>query len=130
MKTVVSIISIFVGVTNLNAQSKSDSIIALKNEIKIKQIALAKLENSNNSSEINHQNENLTDEIINDLFEMKVISNKEIVSFSLSNDKFKVNNVLQPQTILQKFITKYKVSKGTAIACSKNKLSSSISINN
>lgn len=130
MKTIFTTIAIAVISISALAQTKQDSITKLKQEIKEKQIALSKLQNKEHANTTNLQSETVFDEIINDLYEMKLITNKETVSFNLSNEKMEVNNKKQSNEVHEKFIKKYKVSKGNSIACSKNKSSSSISVSN
>ena len=125
MKTILPFIVLTAATLTMSAQSKQDSINKLKQEITEKQIALKKLQK--NTTDI-VDNENVVDKIIDDLYQMKLITSKEKVSFSLSNDKMEVNNKKQPDDIFQKFKTKYSISKGTSIACGKNINNSSTSI--
>ncbi len=71
---------------------------------------------------------NLTDSIINDLLQMKLITDKNHVSFALSNEKFKVNDKEQAKEVFEKFKSKYHIVKGYSIAYAKSGNSKSTSI--
>lgn len=76
----------------------------------------------------NGTSEELIRNILNDLMSMKIINNKEVVAFSISNDKMEVNNKKQSDAVLEKFKSKYHIVKGYSIAYAKAKDTVSTSI--
>jgi hypothetical protein len=129
MKTILSLMMLTLATTNMLAQTTQDSINTLKKEIKEKQLSLEKLQKN---ATADFDRDNIIDKIIDDMYEMKLITSKEKLSFSLSNVKMEVNNKKQTEEIFQKFKSKYGISEGTSILCSKKNgnSSTSITINN
>lgn len=72
--------------------------------------------------------EEMIQNIIEDLFRMKIITDKKQVAFALSYDKLEVNNKRQPQEVLEKFKLKYHITKSYSIAYAKTETSTSTSI--
>lgn len=72
--------------------------------------------------------EEMIQNIIEDLFRMKIITDKRRVAFALSCDKLEVNNKKQPEEVLEKFKLKYHITKSYSIAYAKTETSTSTSI--
>jgi hypothetical protein len=70
----------------------------------------------------------ITDSIVDDLFKLHIIKERNHVSFNLKHNAFKVNDNVQSQEVLEKFKKKYHIVKGYSIAYAKTKGSTSTSI--
>lgn len=72
--------------------------------------------------------EEMIQNIIEDLFRMKIITDKKRVAFALSYDKLEVNNKKQPEEVLEKLKLKYHITKSYSVAYAKSETSTSTSI--
>lgn len=64
---------------------------------------------------INHPDNDITENIVDDLLAMNIIRNKTNVAFALTADELRVNDEKQPDEVLQKIKEKYKITPGTVI---------------
>lgn len=97
------------------AQVSPDSIAKLEKEIQAKQIQLEQMRNQLPTVNKTDVSEN----ILNDLPEQKIIHNKTKVSFHLTTDNFEVNHIKQSKETHEWFKQKYNIHTGTSISCSK-----------
>lgn len=105
------------------AQLTQDSINKLQKEINKSQQEINRRQQEVNAlqkslhADVNarEESENLVQNILDDLLAMKIINNKDVVAFSISTDEMRVNNKKQPDAVLEKFKSKYKVGKGYSI---------------
>jgi chromosome segregation ATPase len=118
------------------AQITQDSINKLQAEINKSQQEINKRQREVNTLQkslgvdtgVRDESENLIKNILDDLMEMKIISNKDVVAFSISSDEMRVNNKKQPDAVLEKFRAKYHVGKSYSIVHAKSMGSTSTSI--
>lgn len=143
MKRITILLSTFMIACAATAQITQDSINRLQEELNRKQRdinAMQKVLNQN-QREINTMQESivkplereesqdaLIQNIVNDLYAMKIVHDKKELAFSLTVDKLIVNNQRQSESVLEKFRTKYHITKGQSIAHARNHSSSSTSI--
>jgi hypothetical protein len=73
-----------------------------------------------NNSYKNSPKQNVSNEIINDLFKHKLINDTNNVSFSLDNEEFTVNRKTMERKVQLRYRNKYRLTKGTKITCSKS----------
>lgn len=118
------------------AQITQDSINKLQKDINKAQEEINKRQRELNAMQKsvsmefrdNDTSEKLIQDILNDLMAMKIISNKDVVAFSLSIDSMEVNNKKQPDAVLETFKSKYHIVKDYSIVYAKAKNSTSTSI--
>ncbi len=118
------------------AQITQDSINKLQHEINKSQEVINKRQREVNALQMavskedrdNKRSEDLIQDILNDLLAMKIITNKEVVAFSISIDQMEVNNKKQSEAVLETFRSKYHIVKGYSIVYAKARNTVSTSI--
>lgn len=141
MKTKAILLFTVLLAASATAQISQDSINRLQEEVNRKQRDINAMQKALNHSQHDKNamketqgrrsddtQDVLVQEILNDLLSMNIIRNKEEVAFSLTFDRMDVNNKRQSDAVLEKFRSKYHVTKGQAIAHARTRNSSSTSV--
>jgi uncharacterized protein YlxW (UPF0749 family) len=118
------------------AQITQDSINKLQEDINKSQASINKRQREVNALQksvdvdfrSNDESGDLIRNILNDLLAMKIITNKDVVAFTLSMDHMEVNSKKQSDAVLETFKFKYHIVKGYSIEYAKAKNSTSTSI--